>query len=315
MLRLLLVLMLAISTTSPTATVHRSVSYRVCSVSFLTEDGMLQRQTTLRTRICIISVCIISAFPVGIYGLPFLGLPEDVALAIGAGMGCIGGMTLCAADMDLDVMAFTPGFAGAVVCYGMPCTFGSWSLCYFAWYTGQEGSGGRPAFALPLIPLLVWCAVALRYRCYHCRGTTEATGAAIDGAAILANVRLELRQTTLLSLWACLGIAAQGACSQLRIEAVLLQSFSASLTCLLFKGISDLHFTISECCHVYTSSGARMLIFCFGITELLFAMMLPWIWQKAEMHEGPTVAMYTLVWIFLGVLGVKFILEGPCTSL
>ena len=138
---------------------------------------------------------------------------EDAALAIGAGLGCMGGLMMTVADMDLDVMAFESGFAGSVVGYGMPSVFGGWSACYCFWYSGQAGSGGRPAFALAPIPMLVSLWVAFRYRWYHHRGKADATG-----ASILDNVRLELRLTTLLSAWACLGILAQGVHSQMRID-------------------------------------------------------------------------------------------------
>ena len=121
---------------------------------------MLQRQTTLRLRTLLCGTCIIIGFPIGIYGLPFLGMHEDAALAIGAGYGCMGGLMMTVADMDLDVMAFESGFAGSVVGYGMPSVFGGWSACYCFWYSGQAGSGGRPAFALAPIPMLVSLWVA-----------------------------------------------------------------------------------------------------------------------------------------------------------
>ena len=49
---------------------------------------------------------------------------------------------------------------------------------------------------------------------------------------------------------------------------------------------------------------------CFSILEAMLGLAMPWIWQRVEMHDGAVNAMFTLMWLWVGASGAKFIFAG-----
>ena len=114
-------------------------------------------------------------------------------------LNTIGGVLVSSIDVDLDVAALEPGWGGALLSYGTALVFGGWGLGL----TMEL----HVAFVLTAIPMLVHLCVAFKQR-YCCNVTAEA----LSTNEHLAKIRMELRYTTLLAVWAFLAVLGQGAC-------------------------------------------------------------------------------------------------------
>ena len=113
-------------------------------------------------------------------------------------MNTIGFLLVSSIDLDLDVAALEPGWGGALLSYGTALIFGGWSLVLTFQF--------HVAFVFTIIPMLVHLRVAFKHR--HC---CNVNAEALTTTEHLAKIRMELRITTLLAVWASLAVLGQGA--------------------------------------------------------------------------------------------------------